>query len=157
MLNASIVVGGGGGGSAGASEPLTQPSPAKPTWAQILNSNPTNSSSAASSGTNAASHPDISSSQHSGTSAPTKTKAVSPSTSGANNNNNPNARSGPMSNFYEQQQQQSPMNWPSNFPRSSPWMNEDDSQRHPNTSQPSMDNDRQTGAGGGDGRTSRLP
>lgn len=141
-MNALIVV--GGGGSAGASEPLTQPSPAKPTWAQILNSNPTNSSSAA---TNAASH-------HSGTSAPTKTKAVSPSASGANNNNNPNSRSGPMANIYEhQQQQQSPMNWPLNFNRSSPWMNEDDSQRHPNPSQPSMDNDRQTG---GDGRTSRL-
>lgn len=135
-MNALIVVGGGGGGSAGASEPLTQPSPAKPTWAQILNSNPTN----------AASH-------HSGTSAPTKTKAVSPSASGANNNNNnPNSRSGPMSNIYEHQQQP-PMNWPLNFNRSSPWMNEDDSQRHPNPSQPSMDNDRQTG---GDGRTSRL-
>ena len=68
-----------------------------------------------------------------------------------------------MSNFYEQQQQQqqqkqqpTQMNWSMNFNSSSAWMNDDDSQRHSNTSQPSMDNDRQTPAGGGEGRNARL-
>lgn len=42
----------GGGGNAGANETMTQSSPAKPTWAQILNSNPGSSSSNASASNN---------------------------------------------------------------------------------------------------------
>jgi hypothetical protein len=143
---------------------LTQPSPAKPTWAQILNSTPnapSNTSSSATANNNntaaaAASaaaaaaavaagnnSPSSSSpsSQHSAT-----TKTISPSASGTLNM--AGSRSGFMPNFYEQPQSQ--MNWSLNFNQTSSWMiNDDDSQRQPtNSSQQSMDN---TQIGGGDG------
>ena len=158
---------GGGGG-----EPMTQPSPAKPTWAQILNSNPNAPSNTASSSTTTANNnnnnsaaaaavagnnsPSSSSpsSQHSAT-----TKNISPSAGGTSNI--AGARPGFMSNFYEQQQQQqqqqqqSQMNWPLNFNQTPSWMmNDDDSQRQPtNSSQQSMDNNQM---GGGDGRNAFL-
>lgn len=137
----------GGGGS----EPLTQAPPAKPTWAQILNSTP-NAPSNSSSSTTAANNPNTAaagnhtpsssspSSQHSAT-----TKNISPSASGTLNMTG--ARSGFMPNFYEQQPQQSQMNWSLNFNQSSSWMmNDDDSQRPPTNS--TQDN---TQIGGGDG------
>ncbi len=130
---------------------MTQPSPAKPTWAQILNSNPnapsnTSSSSTTTTGNNAAvaaavvvagnnSSSSSPSSQHSAT-----TKTISPSTSGGTSNIT-GSRPGFMPSFYEQQQ------WPLNFNQPSSWMiNDDDSQRQQtNPSQQSIDNS------GGDG------
>jgi hypothetical protein len=144
---------GGGGSAGGVHEPLTQPSPAKPTWAQILNSNPNTSSSTATTtggnnnnNNNAAAgnnSPSSSSpsSQHSAT-----TKTISPSASGTLNVTG--SRPGFMPNFYDQQQSQ--MNWSLNFNQTSSWMiNDNDSQRQPtNSSQQSIDN---TQIGGGDG------
>jgi len=133
---------------------LTQPSPAKPTWAQILNSNPhAPSNTSSSSGTTANNNnnnnnaggnnsPSSSSpsSQHSAT-----TKPISPSASGTLNL--PGSRPGFMPNFYDQQQSQ--MNWSLNFNQSASWMiNDDDSQRQQkNSSQQSIDNS-QTGGDG---------
>jgi len=132
----------GGGGNAGVNEPLTQPPPAKPTWAQILNSNPNppsntstttgnnnnNNNSAAIAANNSPSSSSPSS-QHSAT-----TKTISPSASGTLNITG--SRPGFMPNFYDQQQ------WPLNFNQTSSWMiNDDDSQRQPtNPSQQSIDN-----------------
>ena len=131
----------GSAGGAGANEPLTQPSPAKPTWAQILNSNPNAPSSASASAANnnntnnnnntaggnnspSSSSP---SSQHS-----TTAKPISPSASGTQNA--PGSRpAGLMPSFYDQQQSQ--MNWPLNFNQTPSWMiNDDESQRQANNS-----------------------
>ncbi|CAF4428981.1 unnamed protein product, partial [Rotaria magnacalcarata] len=77
----------------GSNEPLTQPPPAKPTWAQILNSNPNapsntsstttgnnNNNNNSAGGHNSPSSSTSASSQHS-----TATKNVSPSASGTSN------------------------------------------------------------------------
>ncbi len=138
---------------------MTQPSPAKPTWAQILNSNPNapsntsatiaannnnNNTAAATAAAAAAGNNSPSSSspssQHSAT-----TKTISPSASGTLTGSRP----GFMPNFYEQQQSQ--MNWPINFNQTSSWMmNDDDSQRQStNSNQQSMDNTQMGGDGTG--------
>ena len=140
---------------------MTQPSPAKPTWAQILNSNPNassnnNTSSSATitttgntnninvAGTNSQSSSSSPSSQHSATN-----KNVSPSASGAFNIIG-SSRTGFMPNFYDQQQSQ--MNWPLNFNQTSSWMIDDETQRQgTNSSQQSMDNNHNTQTTSGDG------
>ena len=143
----------GGGGN---NEHVVQPSPAKPTWAQILNSNPNTPSNQSSSlsavatttataNTNiAAAHNSPSSSsptsQHS-----TTAKAISPSGSGALNV--AGGHSGFTSNFYEQQQSQ--MKWSLNFSQTSPWMtNDDDAHRQlAQSSEKSHDNTKLIGDG----------
>ncbi len=136
-------------GGGGVNEPITQPSPAKPTWAQILNSNPNapsnTSSTTTTTGNNNNNNTNVGgnnspsssspSSQHSAT-----TKNISPSASGT-------IRPGFMPNFYDQQQSQ--MNWSLNFNQQSSWMiNDDDTQKQPiNSSQQSNDN---THTGGND-------
>ncbi len=140
---------------------MTQPSPAKPTWAQILNSNPnapsnTSSSTATANNNNnnaattaatatsvAGNNSPSSSSPSSQHSAPTKT--ISPSASGTLNLTG--SRSGFIPHFYDQSQSQ--MNWPLSFNQTASWMmNDDDSQRQANnSSQPSNDNNQMGGDG----------
>ncbi|CAF2044908.1 unnamed protein product [Rotaria magnacalcarata] len=143
----------GGGGNVGSNEPLTQPPPAKPTWAQILNSNPNapsntsstttgnnNNNNNSAGGHNSPSSSTSASSQHS-----TATKNVSPSASGTSNPTG--SRSGFMSNFYDQTQSQ--MNWPLNFNQTSSWMmNDDNSQRQPSKSLQQSNDNTQTGGDG---------
>lgn len=154
----------GGGGNAAGNEPMTQPSPAKPTWAQILNSNPSTPSNASSTTTgnpntnnsnnnnnnnantnnNAGSHSSPASSTSSTSQHSAANKNVSPSASGTLNA--AGSRPGFMPNFYDQAQSQ--MNWPLNFNQSSSWMiNDDNAQRQPSKSLQSNDNTQ----GGGDG------
>lgn len=137
----------------GGGEILTQPSPAKPTWAQILNSNPnppSNAAAASSSTTNSNPVPpgnntpssSSPSSQHS-----VPTKNISPSASGTLNMSGTRGGGGGgyLPNYYEQSQ--SSMNWPLKFNQNSSWMiNDDDSQRPPTNA--SQDN---TQMGRGDG------
>lgn len=140
----------GGGGSASGNEQLTQPSPAKPTWAQILNSNanaPSNNTSSSTSGNNnAGGHNSPSSSTASSTSqhsAPTKN--ISPSASGTLNSTG--SRPGFMSNYYDQQQTQ--MNWPLNFNQTSPWMlSDDNTQRQASKSSQQSNDNAQSGGDG---------
>ncbi|CAF1057796.1 unnamed protein product [Adineta ricciae] len=109
----------GSGGGAGVNEPLTQPIPAKPTWAQILNSNPNAPSNTSATATSSSSGMNATA------------KPISPSASGTSNASG--TRQGFMPNFYDQPQSQ--MNWPLNFNQSSSWMiNDDESQRQPNSS-----------------------
>ncbi|CAF0792664.1 unnamed protein product [Rotaria sordida] len=201
--SSSSLFGGGGSNTAGVSGPSSYPSPSKPTWAQILNSNPntsSNTSASSSSSTtivtantaatastagnnsgggvnigNSSSSSSPSSQQStsvpsagagggggsahiSGASGITSTTTsispsqITPSNSGAFNF--PGSRTGFIQNFYEQQQQQSQMNWPLNFNQTSSWMIDDDTQRHSNiagsSSQQSVDSNHNT-PGGGDG------
>ncbi|CAF3522463.1 unnamed protein product [Rotaria sp. Silwood1] len=145
----------GGGGNAGGNEPLTQPSPAKPTWAQILNSNPnapsnTSSSSTATGNNNNNNNTGVNSSPSSSSPASsqhsTTTKTISPSASGTLNT--PGSRAGFMPNFYDQTQSQ--MNWPLNFNQTSSWMINDDnnSQKQPSKSLQQSNDNTQTGGDG---------
>lgn len=134
---------GGGGNSAGASENISQPSPAKPTWAQILNSTPNNSSATTNNPQTSSSSP---SSQHI---AAASKKNISPSTA----NLRPSNVNNPHEQQHQQQQQHSTAssqinNWPLNFnASSSTWMMDDETQRNSNSSQQSIDNDHNTNAG----------
>ncbi|CAF3660399.1 unnamed protein product [Rotaria sordida] len=148
----------GGGGSASGNEPLTQPSPAKPTWAQILNSNPNapsnTSSSSLTTTTGNNNNPNIGghnspSSSSPALSQPSTTKTISPSPSGTLNSTG--SRPGFMPNFYDQTQSQ--MNWPLNFNQTSSWMINDDnnnnnSQKQPPKSLQQSNDNTQTGGDG---------
>jgi len=128
---------GGGGNSAGANENFTQPSPAKPTWAQILNSTPNNSSTTTNNPQIATSS---SSSQQSAGAAASK-KTISPSTANIRPTN---------ANPHDQQHSSASQinNWPLNFTQSSSaWMMDDENQqRNSNSSQQSIDNDQNANA-----------
>ncbi|CAF0993196.1 unnamed protein product [Rotaria sp. Silwood1] len=201
--SSSSLFGGGGSNTAGVSGPSPYPSPSKPTWAQILNSNPNTSSNTSASSTTVTANTaatacttgnnsssggggipvgnSLSSSSPSSQQSTTLTSAgvggtggggahtsgssgitstttsisssqVTPSNSGTFNF--PGSRTGFIPNFYEQQQQQSQMNWSLNFNQTSSWMIDDDAQRHSNiagsSSQQSVDSNHNT-PGGGDG------
>ena len=156
ISSSSTLRSGGGGNSAGANEHLTQPSPAKPTWAQILNSNPNNSSTT---------HPQTSSpssQQHSATTGNAAAAAASKKNISPSTGNLRPANVNPHDQQQQQQQQHSAAsqmnNWSLNFtPSSSTWMMDDETQRNSNVSQQSTDNDHNANAGNpaeGTGRSS---
>jgi hypothetical protein len=143
-----LSIGGGGSGGGG-----VNPSPSKPTWAQILNSNPSTPSNASSSSSS------LSQPIANTMTTMVATGTISPSQISTGNTGAfpfSTSHSGFRQNVYDKQQSNQPpsMNWPLTFNQSSNWMTDHGAQRQTNLAaasvQSSLESNHLT-SGGGDG------